>query len=132
MEKKTMSFKDFRKQEKYCRENNTPEGCGCVGCPGEHNICADNIRGIIGKLYIDEPSPFNLELPQMVTVEQANIYQIGYNQDTKEVFIKFNNGAIYKYLGVEEDEFDMMVTVPSLGSFLHRYFKGVKTYMRVK
>lgn len=132
MEKKTMSFEEFREQEKYCRENNTPEGVGCVGCKGESSVCADNIRGIISKLYIDEPSPFILELPQMITVNKSNVHQVGYNSNDKEVFIKFNNGAIYKYLGVEKDEFEMMQTVPSIGSFLHRYFKGVKTYMRVK
>lgn len=127
-----MSYEEFKEQDEYCGKNNIPGGIGCEGCKGENSICADNIRGIIGKLYHDEPSPFILELPQMVTVEQANIYQIGYNLVAKEVFIKFNNGAIYKYLGVEEDEFDMMLTVPSIGSFLHRYFKGTKTYMRVK
>ncbi len=30
-------------------ENNTPEGPGCSGCPGENSVCADNIRNIIGQ-----------------------------------------------------------------------------------
>lgn len=25
-----MSFEEFNEQDKYCRENNTPEGCGCT------------------------------------------------------------------------------------------------------
>jgi len=45
-----MSFEEFKEQDKYCRENNTPEGCGCTGCPGEHEICADNIRNLCGKI----------------------------------------------------------------------------------
>lgn len=41
----------FKTEEKYCQENNTPEGCGCVGCPGEHDVfCADSIRNLISKL----------------------------------------------------------------------------------
>lgn len=45
-----MSFEEFKEQDKYCRENNTPEGCGCTGCPGEHEICADNVRNLCGKI----------------------------------------------------------------------------------
>ncbi len=37
-----MRMLDYLKQKKYCRENNTPTGCGCDGCPGENNkYCAD-------------------------------------------------------------------------------------------
>lgn len=45
-----ISFEEFLEQEEYCKKNNIPEGCGCVGCKGENSVCADNIRNIIGKL----------------------------------------------------------------------------------
>lgn len=45
-----MSLKDFKEQEEYCRKNNTPEGCGCNGCPGEDTVCADNIRNLAGQI----------------------------------------------------------------------------------
>ncbi len=45
-----MSIEDFDKQVQYCRENNIPEGCGCVGCPGEFSVCADNVVNLCGKL----------------------------------------------------------------------------------
>lgn len=45
-----MSFEEFKKQDEYCRENNTPEGLGCEGCSGKEGVCADNIWNIIGKL----------------------------------------------------------------------------------
>lgn len=45
-----MSFEEFKEQDKYCRENNTPEGPGCTECPGEHGVCADNIRNLCGKI----------------------------------------------------------------------------------
>ncbi len=45
-----MDLKEFKQQEKYCKENNTPEGCGCKGCPGENTVCADNIRNLAGQI----------------------------------------------------------------------------------
>ena len=45
-----MSLEDFEEQEKFCMENNVPDGRGCSGCPGENSVCADNIRNLIGKL----------------------------------------------------------------------------------
>lgn len=47
-----MSIEEFKEQEEYCKKNNTPEGVGCVGCPGEHGVCADNIRNLMGKLRV--------------------------------------------------------------------------------
>ncbi|UTB32756.1 MAG: hypothetical protein NKF70_00260 [Methanobacterium sp. ERen5] len=37
-----MNLKTFVEQHEFCRENNTPEGCGCKGCSGEdYEDCAD-------------------------------------------------------------------------------------------
>ena len=51
-----MNYEEFKEQEKFCRENNKPDGCGCTGCPGENSICADNIRNILGKM-VEELQP---------------------------------------------------------------------------
>jgi hypothetical protein len=45
-----MNYEEFKEQEKFCRENNKPDGSGCTGCPGEYSICADNIRGLTGQI----------------------------------------------------------------------------------
>lgn len=42
-----MTVEQFLEQTRYCRENNTPEGVGCVGCPGKDQVCADNIMGLV-------------------------------------------------------------------------------------
>jgi len=45
-----MTLSEFREQDKYCRENNTPEGVGCPGCPaGDKKHCADFLRGLCGQ-----------------------------------------------------------------------------------
>lgn len=47
----TELLKEIYQQDSFCKMNNTPEGCGCVGCPGEYDkICADTLRGMYGKL----------------------------------------------------------------------------------
>jgi hypothetical protein len=44
MKNMEMSKEEFEKQDKYCRENNTPEDPGCSKCPGKDmDKCADEI-----------------------------------------------------------------------------------------
>lgn len=53
-----MTLQQFVEQDKYCRENNTPEGSGCTNCPAQDKEhCADALRNLAGKLIdsIDTP-----------------------------------------------------------------------------
>lgn len=68
-----MSYDEFKEQEKYCKENNTPEGPGCEGCPGEHSICADNIRNILGKLI-------RKLHPKIKAIAKSNIRQYHFDE----------------------------------------------------
>jgi len=44
-----MTLAEFKLQDKYCRENNIPEGVGCDGCPAkDKKHCADRLRGLCG------------------------------------------------------------------------------------
>lgn len=61
-----MSLEEFMEQDRYCKENNIPEGPGCTGCPGEHGVCADNIRGIMG----------NLKTHRWYMVEKSTGYEV--------------------------------------------------------
>jgi len=45
-----MKYREFIEQDNYCKTNNIPEGKGCSGCPGENQHCADELRGLFGKL----------------------------------------------------------------------------------
>lgn len=68
-----MSYEEFKEQEKFCRENNLPDGPGCTGCPGENSICADNIRNILGKI-IEESHP------RIKTIAKSNIRQYHFDE----------------------------------------------------
>ena len=46
-----MRLDEFLEQDKYCRENNTPEGLGCDACPAIDRVhCADALRNLCGRL----------------------------------------------------------------------------------
>lgn len=46
-----MKLTEYLEQSKYCRENNTPEGRGCDGCPAkDKEHCADALLNLVGKL----------------------------------------------------------------------------------
>jgi len=45
-----MTLKEFSEQDKYCREQNTPEGKGCDACPAkDRKHCADALSNLCGK-----------------------------------------------------------------------------------
>lgn len=45
-----MRLSEFKEQDKYCCEFNTPEGFGCNGCPAkDKNHCADALRNLCGE-----------------------------------------------------------------------------------
>jgi len=48
-----MKLQEFKSQDKWCRENNLPDGIGCDGCPCAENsrgyVCADALRNLADK-----------------------------------------------------------------------------------
>lgn len=59
-----MTLSEFKKQDDYCRENNTPKGKGCDGCPAkDKEHCADALRNLCGQfldaLYNHQTNDFN-------------------------------------------------------------------------
>jgi hypothetical protein len=118
-----MSIEDFDKQAEYCRENNTPEGEGCAGCIAENQICADNIMNIHGILNEREG------IPVMEKVNASNITKIGYKNGN--VYIGINNGPVYVYKDVPEEEYKKLRAAKSLGSYIRLHFRGVYSYKKV-
>lgn len=71
-------------------------------------------------------------IPEMTPVSSSNISEIGYDDATQEVYVRFLNGSLYVYKGVPQVEFDGLLNAPSIGSYLHRNFKNVFPYERVE
>ena len=64
-----MKIDEFKEQDKYCRQHNTPEGEGCINCPAtnkEH--CADALRNLCGRILKtegDERNKLSKELDRL-------------------------------------------------------------------
>jgi len=71
-------------------------------------------------------------IPEMTSVSSSNISEIGYDDATQEVYVRFLNGSLYVYKGVPQFEFDGLLNAPSIGSYLHRNYKNVFPYERVE
>lgn len=53
----------------------------------------------------------------------SHIDSIGYNEDSKELLVKFHNGT-YSYRNVPRSVFDAFKNAPSYGKFFEKEIKG--------
>ena len=67
---------------------------------------------------------------QYVDVESSNIAAIGYNEDTKELYVRFSSGAVYIYQDVQEEVYQEFLDASSKGKYLNEHIKGVYQYAK--
>lgn len=67
----------------------------------------------------------------MQPVVSSNIAQVGYEQETKHLYVEFNNGTVYRYLDVNEEVYEQLVNAASVGKFLNAEIKPNHNYERV-
>ena len=63
-------------------------------------------------------------------VESSNVSQIGYDDESMNLWVRFNNGYLYWYAGVDPGTWDMFLQTESKGKFIHQYLKGQYEYGR--
>ncbi len=68
----------------------------------------------------------------MNQVSSSNIESIGYDEQNQEVYVRFLNGSLYVYKGVQPNEFQNLMEAPSHGSYLNRNFKNIYPYERIE
>ena len=71
-------------------------------------------------------------IPEMISVSSSNVSEVGYANETQEVYVRFLNGSLYVYKGVPQFEFDGLLNAPSVGAYLHRNYKNVYPYERIE
>jgi hypothetical protein len=69
--------------------------------------------------------------PQMTFVKSSQIKAIGYDTETNELYVDFNNGTTYKYLNVELEVFETMCKAESVGKYLGSFIKNVYEYIKL-
>lgn len=68
----------------------------------------------------------------MIPVNSSNIAEVGYDEENKEVYVRFLNNSLYVYKGVPIFEYESLINSPSLGSYLNRNYKNVYPYERIE
>lgn len=57
---------------------------------------------------------------KMQPVKSSNIAEIGYDEGTRTLQIKFNNGGLYQYSPVTADTWNEFKAAPSQGKWFHK------------
>ena len=69
---------------------------------------------------------------EMIPVSSSNVESIGYDEPQQILYVRFLNGALYIYKGVNVYEFEGLRDAPSKGSYLHRNIRNVYAYERIE
>ena len=65
-------------------------------------------------------------------VNSSQISYIGYDEETKELFVTFKNGSTYKYKDVPLFKFNNMKVDPSVGKYFNMYIKDIYVGTKIK
>ena len=64
-----------------------------------------------------------------VEVESSQIESVAWDNET--LFVRFQNGNVYSYEEVEEEEYKALLNAESVGKHFSKYIKGEKTYKKI-
>lgn len=56
-------------------------------------------------------------------LNSSNINQIRYDKDTKDLYVEFHSGGVYKYLDVPYEVFQVISNSESIGKAFHSLIK---------
>ena len=66
--------------------------------------------------------------PEMKPVDSSMILSVGYVKESQELYIKFENEGVYKYLSVPEHEYTALINASSVGKQFHSNIKDKYTF----
>ena len=65
-------------------------------------------------------------MQNLVKIKSSNIEAIGYNLETKELFVLFTGGGLYKYFSVDQKIYDDFIKAPSIGKYFYASIRSNK------
>src|SRR5258708_1860492 len=68
---------------------------------------------------------------EMIQVQSSMFAAIGFNADTNELFAQYNTGTLGAYGPTSKEEFDQVLSAPSVGVAFNRLIKPSKKYRKV-
>ena len=70
-------------------------------------------------------------MPNMVPVSSSNLSAVGYDGQTKQLFIRFHSGALYVYNNVPQSIYEGLMNASSHGQYHAAYIKNAYPYRRL-
>lgn len=64
-----------------------------------------------------------VSLPDMTPIDSSNLFQIGYDEPTQELYVEFQDNRTYVYSAVSESTFQEFMDADSKGSYFNREIK---------
>lgn len=58
-----------------------------------------------------------------IPVTSSNLDSVAYDMDKQELYVKFKNNSVYKYLKVPSTEYDNLLGAESAGKYLNQHIK---------
>lgn len=65
----------------------------------------------------------------MIPVRSSNLESVGY--DGRNLYIRFLNGGLYRYINVPKNVYSELLSAPSKGVYLTRFVKGKYPYQKL-
>lgn len=57
-------------------------------------------------------------------VNSSMISAVGYDKDTRSLRVQFKNHDVWEYSGVDEAQYNALLSAKSVGSHFHKHIKG--------
>ena len=62
---------------------------------------------------------------QLITVDSSMIHAVGYDDETGEMEVVFNNGGIYRYVDVDKSDYEGLLKAESKGRYMRAKIIGI-------
>lgn len=66
----------------------------------------------------------NLKTIDWTPVESSNIGGLFYDPATETICVRFHNGGLYSYIGINRELYMNLLHAPSVGKYLHNVVKA--------
>jgi hypothetical protein len=71
-------------------------------------------------------------MPQMKSIYSSHIDEIGYDAETRRLFVRFKTGRVGVYAGVSAVTAAEVMSAPSIGQALHSSVRGEHEFTYLK
>jgi hypothetical protein len=65
------------------------------------------------------------------TVDSSMIHAVGYDEDERELEVIFNNGGVYRYENVDQEEYEGLMAANSRGRYMRAHIIDMYPYYKV-